>query len=109
MKTSEDLAASEGINVERYDLLYLFSIAVIVALGVKLAGGLLTAALVAVPPSAARNLARNLRQYAVGSVVVGAAATLVGILLARLTELPAGPLIVLVSTALFLCTLPFLR
>ena len=47
---SEELAAAEGFNTRRYNLLYLFLIAVIVALGVKMVGGLLTAALVAIPP-----------------------------------------------------------
>ena len=42
---SEDLAISEGIHVKRANLLYLLLIAVIVALGVKMVGGLLTAAL----------------------------------------------------------------
>jgi ABC-type Mn2+/Zn2+ transport system permease subunit len=78
---SEDLAASEGIDVRRYDLLYLFLIAVIVALGVKMVGGLLTAALVAIPPSAARNIGRSLRQYTLGAMAIGAGSAVVGIVL----------------------------
>ena len=58
---SEELAAAEGVNAKRTNLLYLLLIAVIVALGVKMVGGLLTAALVAIPPSAASNIAGNLR------------------------------------------------
>jgi ABC-type Mn2+/Zn2+ transport system permease subunit len=106
---SEDLAIPEGINVKRYNLLYLFFISVIVALGVKMVGGLLTAALVAIPPSAARNVSKNLREYAVGSVAVGMTSSFLGIVLFRLTGYPAGPLIILVSAAIFLCTLPFAR
>ena len=106
---SEDLAASEGIDVRRYNLLYLFLIAVIVALGVKIVGGLLTAALVAIPPSAARNFAKNLRQYTVGATVIGVTSAVLGLVLFRLTGLPAGPLVVLVSAAIFVLTLPFAR
>jgi ABC-type Mn2+/Zn2+ transport system permease subunit len=106
---SEDLAASEGIDVKRYDLLYLFLIAVIVALGVKMVGGLLTAALVAIPPSAARNIAKSLKQYTVGAMVIGIGSAVLGIVLSRVTGFPAGPLIVLVSTAIFVLTLPFAR
>lgn len=106
---SEELAAAEGIDVRRYNLLYLLLIAAIVALGVKMVGGLLTAALVAIPPSAARNVSRNLKQYTLGAAAIGAGSAVIGIVLTQATGLPAGPLIILVSAALFLCTLPFGR
>jgi ABC-type Mn2+/Zn2+ transport system permease subunit len=106
---SEELAAAEGIDVRRYNLLYLFLIAVIVALGVKMVGGLLTAALVAIPPSAARNIGTNLKQYTVGATTIGVASAAFGIVLFRLTGFPAGPLVVLVSAAVFLITLPFAK
>ncbi len=103
---SEELAAAEGIHVRRYNLLYLFLIALIVAFGVKMVGGLLTAALVAVPPLAARNFGRNLHQYTFGAAAVGAVSAASGILLFHFTGLPAGPLVILVGAAIFLLTLP---
>jgi zinc transport system permease protein len=106
---SEDLAAAEGVDVKRYNLLYLLLIAVVVALGVRIVGGLLTAALVAIPPCAARNVGKNLTQYTLASTLIGVTSALVGILLYRLTGLPAGPLVILVSAAIFLLTLPFAR
>ncbi|MEJ2360698.1 MAG: metal ABC transporter permease [Gammaproteobacteria bacterium] len=106
---SEELAAAEGFDTRPYNFIYLFLVAVIVALGVKMVGGLLTAALVAIPPSAARNLARNLRQYILWSVVIGAGSALLGIVLSQITGYPAGPLVILVSTLVFLCSLPFSR
>jgi ABC-type Mn2+/Zn2+ transport system permease subunit len=109
INVSEDLAASEGVDVNRCNLLYLLLIAVIVALGVKVVGSLLTAALVAIPPVAARTVSKSLRQYAVGSIAIGVASALVGILLYELTGEPAGPLIILVSAAIFLSTLPMTR
>lgn len=106
---SEELAASEGIDVRRYNLLYLGLIAVVVALGVKMVGGLLTAALVAIPPSAARNIGRNLTQYTLGSAAVGVMSAALGIVLFRLTGLPAGPLVILSSAGIFVATLPFAK
>ncbi|MGQ9759397.1 MAG: metal ABC transporter permease, partial [Candidatus Methanomethylicaceae archaeon] len=53
---SEDLAKVEGISVKKYNLVYLLLIATIVALGAKLVGGLMTAAIVAIPSASARNL-----------------------------------------------------
>lgn len=104
---SADLAACEGIRVQRYNLIYLLLIALVVALGVRMVGGLLTAALVAIPPMTARNLARDLSQYAIGSMMLGALAALAGTLLFHFTGYAAGPLIVVVSTCLFLLSLPF--
>ena len=104
---SEELATAEGIHVKRYNLLYLFLIAVIVALGVKMVGGLLTAALVAIPPSAARNVSKNLRQYSLGAAAIGTFSAAVGIALFYFSGAPAGPLIILASAAIFVFTLPF--
>ncbi len=85
--------------------MYLLLIAVIVALGVKMVGGLLTAALVAIPPAAARNLGKNLGQYALGAAVIGTFSAAAGVALYAVTGLPAGPLVVLVSAVIFLLTL----
>lgn len=109
VNVSEDLAACEGIDVGLTNLLYLLLIAVVVALGVKMVGGLLTAALVAIPPAAARNVGRSLRGYAALATAFGVASALVGIGLFQLTGLAAGPLIVVVSAGIFLATLPFAR
>ena len=104
---SEELAQSEAINIKKYNLIFLGSIAIIVALGVKMVGGLLTAALVAIPASTARNLSRNLAQYAFGAMVIGIISSFLGILFFKLTGFPAGPLIILASTLIFLISLIF--
>ncbi len=106
---SEELAMSEKVDIRKYNLIYLGSIAIIVALGVKMVGGLLTAALVAIPATAARNLSRNLAQYAFGAMVIGIISSFLGILFFRLTGFPAGPLIILASTFIFLISLIFRR
>jgi len=106
---SEELAVAEGVKVRRINLLYLLLIALIVALGVKVVGGLLTAALVAIPPAVAKNLAKNMRQYALGALAVGMASAAIGIVLFALTRLPAGPLIILVNAGCFLASLLLAR
>jgi len=102
---SEELAQSEELNIKKYNLIYLGVIAIIVSLGVKMVGGLLTAALVAIPASAARNVSRNLVQYAYGAMVIGIISSFLGILLYKLAGLPPGPLIILASTLIFLISL----
>lgn len=102
---SEDIAKAEKIDIKKYNFFYLGAIAIIVALGVKLVGGLLTAALVAIPACIARNLSKNLFQYTFLATFFGITSAFLGILLFKLTELPAGPLIILVLTFFFLISL----
>jgi len=106
---SEDLAKSEGLNVRKYNLVYLVLIAIIVALGVKMVGGLLTAALVAIPASAARNISGKLAHYAFGAMIIGAMSSLLGIVFAEISGLPPGPLIILANAFIFLISLFFKR
>jgi len=99
---SEDLAMSERINVKKYNFIYLLSLAITVALAVKLVGGLLTAALVAIPVAAARNLSKKLKSYIALSLFFGIISTILGIFLFKITNFPAGPLIIIMSTLIFL-------
>jgi len=102
---SEDIAKSQKINVGKYNLIYLLLIASIVALGVKVVGGLLTAAIVAIPTVTSRNLAKNLVQYKFLALSFGILSSAVGIFLSQLTSLPAGPLIIVSSAFLFLISI----
>jgi len=106
---SEDLAQAEGVNVKKYNLFYLFCVSIVVALGVKLVGGLLTAALTAIPPSAARNLAGSLKTYKILSVLFGGGASLLGIYLSQISHLPAGPLVITISGIVFIFSVFFKR
>ncbi len=104
---SEDLAKVEGIDIKKYNLIYLGCIAVIVALGAKMVGGLLTAALVAIPACAAKNLSKNMRRYSFLSPFFGAISAVSGIFLFQFFSLPAGPMIIISATLIFLISLVF--
>lgn len=106
---SEDLAKSQGINVKKYNLVYLLLISVIVSLGVKIVGALLTAALAAIPACSARNLSQNLFQYAFGAIVIGIISSSLGIFVSEFSGFPAGPLIILANAAIFLISTIFKR
>lgn len=104
---SEDLAMSQGIKVRKYDLVYLLIIGVIVALGIKVVGSLLIGALVVISPAAARNFSQNLRQYSYGGMFLGSLSCLLGIIIYKLFDFPAGPIIILISAAIFLISFIF--
>jgi ABC-type Mn2+/Zn2+ transport system permease subunit len=107
IEISEDLAVMEGINIKKYLLIYLISLALIVALEVKIVGGLMTAALIAVPAVTSRMICRNLNQYISFAVILGMLFAVVGIVLSKVTAEPAGILITLSATLTFLGVLFF--
>lgn len=98
---SRELAVSNRVKVERINLVYLFLVATTVALGIKEVGTLLVGAIVIVPASAARNVSRTLSVYTVVSAFFGVVSAVLGVALSSYVDVPAGPLVVLVSSALF--------
>ncbi len=104
---SEDLAKTEGIDVKKYNLIYLICITLIVALEVKIVGTLLTVALLVIPASASNNFSRSLCLYSWGALLIGVVSTILGIFAFRFTGLPAGPLIILSAALIFLVSLFF--
>lgn len=104
---SSDLAKAQNIPVSLYNFIYLSSIALIIALGVRIIGGLMTAALVAIPASTSRNISATLSGYAYTSFVIGGISCVIGIILSQLIHLPVGAMIILSSAFLFMCSLFF--
>lgn len=102
---SEELATSTGINVKRTEFVYLLLVALVVAVGIKFTGTLLVGALVIVPAAAAKNVSSNLHRYAELSGIIGIVSVLSGILISNITAIPAGPLIVISGTVIFLLTI----
>lgn len=99
---SSDLAQTSGVNLKLNNALYLICIAVTVALGVRIVGGLMTAALLAIPACTAKNVSRNLSQYTIVSTIVGSLACVLGVIAYAISDVPAGPLIIIASALLFL-------
>ena len=104
---SDDLASVEGINVPLYKFMYLACIAIVVAMGVRIVGGLMTAALVAIPAATSKNISKNLSQYTGLSLLFGATSCALGVTISYFTSLGAGPMIILCSATFFLISLFF--
>ena len=105
---SEDLALAHGIKINKYNLIYLFLIAVVVAFGIKVGGTLLTSAMIIIPVTVARNVSRNMRQYSWLSIIVGATSAVAGFAVFpylaerfNLSAFAVGPVIILASIAFF--------
>ncbi|MBI4229004.1 MAG: metal ABC transporter permease [Deltaproteobacteria bacterium] len=106
---SEDLARVSGLNINKLNIIYLVCIGLVVAIGVKVVGGLLVAALVAIPASTSKNIGKNLSQYSYGGFLLGSTAAIFGILGYKLTGIPAGPLIIITSAVFFLISLSIVK
>ena len=102
---NQDLAAVEGVPVERVRLLLVFLVAMVIAVGMKIVGILLVVAMVIIPAAAARRLARTPEQMVAAAVAVGTFSAVVGLFGSLEWDIPAGPTIVLVAGIVFLVNL----
>lgn len=98
---SEDLAHAAGINPARERLVLTIALALVVAVGLKVVGALMIAAMLIVPAAAARTLARTPEAMAALASLCGMLATLAGLGLSLWQDTPAGPSIVAAAAALF--------
>lgn len=97
-----DFAGVQGWPVARLDLLLLGLIAVVVVTGLPAVGVVMVAALLILPAATARFWTHRLHRLLIISGGIGLLTGVVGTLLtAALPKAPAGPVIVLVGSALF--------
>lgn len=106
---SEELAVAAGIDPRRERLVLTLSLAIVVAVALKVVGTLLIAAMLIIPAAAARGLSRTPEAMAVMASVIGAAATLGGLWASFTFDTPAGPSIVAAAAVVFLVVAIFAR
>jgi ABC-type Mn2+/Zn2+ transport system permease subunit len=105
LSAHEELARVCGIRVKALNYVFILVLTITVALSIRLLGIILVTALIVVPPAAARNLSRNLRQQIVLSILAGLAGGIGGIFGSYRFDVPCGPAMVLAAIALFIITL----
>lgn len=99
---SEDLAKAQKINTSKINLVYLLMVALVVALGVKFLGTLLTGAMVIIPAAAAKNLARSIKNFQLLAIFIGISSSIIGILIAKSFGASSGPIVILVTVLVFI-------
>lgn len=104
---SPELSKTQKINIDLINLIYLLIVGVIVSLGIKFVGTLLTGALVIIPAVAAKNISRGLRSYLLTSTVIGVTSSMIGIPLALVFNLPVGPIVVITCITVFVFSYAF--
>ncbi len=95
------LAASRGIRVAWVQAAFTCVIAVVVTLAISWVGLLILNSLLVLPGASARNVARNMRQYHLFSVLFALIASLAGLVLSYALGASAGAAICLVLALIF--------
>jgi zinc transport system permease protein len=98
---SPELMAAEGGSLLRDKLIFTLSLALFVALAMKLVGILLITAMLILPAAAAAPLARSPERMVVLTAMIGSLCVLGGLWMSWTADTPAGPSIIVVATALF--------
>ncbi len=102
---NREIAAAEGYDPVRYDILLMVLLAAVVAVSIKIVGVLLITAMLIIPASAARRLSRGPVAMAFGSVIAGVLAVSGGLLASLRWDTPSGPSIVAAAALLFIAGL----
>ena len=101
------LADSRGIRVFWQEALFSVAIAVVVTFSMTWVGLLVINSLLVLPAAMARNVARNMRQYHLFSLLGAVAAGIGGLMMSYYIDASAGASITLCLAALFLVTFFF--
>ncbi|MBL1435446.1 MAG: metal ABC transporter permease [Rhodobacteraceae bacterium] len=102
-----DLAYACGIDPKREQLYLTISLAVVVAVAIKVVGVLLIAAMLIIPAAAARPFSRTPETMVVIATVIGGISTYGGLHAAFYFDTPTGPTIVSVAAIIFALTAIF--
>ena len=101
------LASSRGIPVQGYETLFTVAIAVVVTLSMSWVGLMVVNSLLVLPAAAARNVARNLRQYHLYSILFALLAGIAGLVTSYYLGTSTGAVISLYLAILFTVTFFF--
>lgn len=104
ISVNRELAASRGIKTTLYENIFVVVVAVVVMISIKWVGILLINSLLILPAAAARNIAKNSRQYLALSVAISLVSSITGLLISFYGETSAGATIVTVCAIIFFAT-----
>ena len=99
-----DLAFASGINPARETMVLTLTLAVVVAVALKIVGALLIGAMLIIPAATARPLVRTPEAMAVLAALIACGAVFGGLQLSLYADTPAGPSIVALAACAFVVT-----
>lgn len=105
ISVNEALARSKNIRVNLIDNIFVILIAFIVMFSIKWVGILIINALLILPAASSRNLASNMREYHLFSVLISLFSGILGLILSYYNNTATGPTIVIIASIFFFITL----
>lgn len=102
---NSSIAKSRRINADFLKLMFILILAVVVMISIKWVGILIINSLLILPAATARNLARNIKQYTLLSIVFSLVSCIIGLISSYYLETATGATIVLVSAIFFVMSL----
>jgi zinc transport system permease protein len=98
---NRDIAAAEGLQPRKAELLFVIMLAAVVAIAIKIVGALLVTAMLIIPAAASRRFASTPRQMVILSVAVGVGAVLAGLWFSFRWDTPSGPSVIAAAVLMF--------
>lgn len=102
---NRELAEAEGARPDVVNTIFMFLMAAVIAISMKIVGALLITALLIIPAATARRYAAGPEQMAVLAAVIGAVAVVAGLSSSLTWDTPSGPSIVVAAASLFAISL----
>ncbi|MPM64703.1 High-affinity zinc uptake system membrane protein ZnuB [bioreactor metagenome] len=97
----QELAKSDGININISNNILSMLLAVTIVLAIKLIGIVLISAFLILPPATARLYAKTFSQMTILSIIFGLSATLVGLYISFMIDFPSGATIIIIQSIFF--------
>ena len=104
LSVNASLAKSKGIPIRLIDNLFVVIIALIVMLSIKWVGVLIINALLILPAASSRNIASNMREYHLYSIIFSLFSGIAGLIFSYYNSVATGPMIVIVAAMIFFTT-----
>lgn len=98
------VAKSKHIPVKLMDNLFAVLVALIVMLSIKWVGILIINALLILPAASSRNIAENMREYHLFSIIFSLFSGFLGLLVSYYTNVATGPMIVIIASVIYFMT-----
>lgn len=107
LSINSTLAKSRGVKTKLIDNVFVVLIAIIVMISIRWIGILLINSLLILPAASSRNIAKNMRSYHLFSVIISLFSGISGLIISYYYNIPTGPMIVLISGAIYFITFGF--
>lgn len=104
VSVNQSLARSRGIKVKSYEYMFTVTMAVIVTISIQWVGILIISSLLVLPAAASRNIAHNMKEYHIYSILIAIISGICGLILSYFWGTASGATIVIIAAGFYAIT-----